>query len=265
MERLRRCVAGVMGYGPDRIDPDVPLTDLGLDSLTAARIRGVVEREFGVVVEPGTLLRQGALRAVADLLGAGETPPSSPPREPARHPADPLSLRVLSATGTPLLLAHAAGGSSAVYTRPAERLGGQRPLYGFDRQEDPDDVPGRAAEFARWIRRALPSSPWIVGGWSYGGVLAQEAARLIPVRHRLRSRPARLGAAAARPTWSHPSRRGAPPLRGLRRPCGTHPRQPVRPAVRRTRRPGRPRARIDLVLKVLGESVSLGESTPPHR
>nr|WP_282190141.1 alpha/beta fold hydrolase [Streptomyces sp. S1D4-11] len=181
MERLRRCVAGVMGYGPDRIDPDVPLTDLGLDSLTAARIGGVVEREFGVVVEPGTLLGQGTLRALADLLGAGETPLSNPPREPARHPADPLSLRVLSATGpaTPLFLAHAAGGSSAVYTRLAERLGGQRPLYGFDRQEDPDDVPGRAAEFARRIRRALPNGPWIVGGWSYGGVLAQEAARLL--------------------------------------------------------------------------------------
>ncbi|MPY57374.1 type I polyketide synthase [Streptomyces spongiae] len=163
LDQLRRCVAEVMGFGPDRLDPDTPLTDLGLDSLTAVRIRSAVEREFGVTLEAGVMLRRGTLRAVADLLQA------------------PASLRAFPAQGpgTPLFLCHAAGGDADVYARLAERLGGDRPVYGFDRQPDPDDVPGRAAEFTRRIREVQPDGPWIVGGWSYGGLVAQEAARLL--------------------------------------------------------------------------------------
>ncbi|MEB3959157.1 acyltransferase domain-containing protein [Streptomyces kunmingensis] len=215
LDRLRAVVAGVMGFGPDRLDPDVPLTDLGLDSLTAVRIRTAVEEEFGVALEPGVLLRQGTLRGVARLVdgaggaagltgaggagGAGGASGSSGARgaggasdipAPARpslpHPAQPSSgtpgvLRSFPGDGphTPLFLAHAAGGSSDVYGRLAAQFDGSRPVFGFDRIERPDNVPGRAAEFAHRIRRLRPEGPWVLGGWSYGGLVAQEAARLL--------------------------------------------------------------------------------------
>lgn len=200
IDRLRHCVAAVMGYGPDRIDPDTPLTDLGLDSLTAVRVRTVVEREFDAVVEPGVLLRQGTLRGVAALLAkpsegarrpsGGARPPSEgarlrdgmPSADEARAVSGtPGRLRVFPGTGPlgPLFLAHAAGRSADVYGRLAARLDGGRPVLGLDRLTDPDDVPGRAAEFARRIREVRPDGPWLVGGWSYGGVLAQESARLL--------------------------------------------------------------------------------------
>ncbi|MGW6056992.1 acyltransferase domain-containing protein [Streptomyces sp. NPDC055189] len=206
LDRLRGCVADVMGYTPDRIDADTPLTDLGLDSLTAARIRTAVEREFGVEVEPGVLLRQATLRGVAELLpdsGGARSPREASPAAPAapaspaapaasNAPAAPDSraaaaqgpLRVLADTadGTPLFLAHAAGGTSEVYARLAERLAGARPVYGFDRLTTPEDLKPRAEHFARRIRAVSPDGPWIVGGWSYGGLLAQEAARLL-TRH----------------------------------------------------------------------------------
>ncbi|MGY0020375.1 alpha/beta fold hydrolase [Streptomyces sp. YJ-C3] len=182
LDRLRSVVAGVMGFGPDRLDPDVPLTDLGLDSLTAVRIRTAVEREFGVAPEPGVLLRQGTLRGVAALLD--DAP--APPLPSLTHPAEPSFgtpgiLRSFPGDGprTPLFLAHAAGGSSDVYGRLAVHLDGDRPVFGFDRVERPADVPGRAAEFAHRIRRLRPDGPWVVGGWSYGGLVAQEAARLL--------------------------------------------------------------------------------------
>ncbi|MFD3309670.1 beta-ketoacyl synthase N-terminal-like domain-containing protein [Streptomyces sp. NPDC058694] len=215
LERLRLCVAAVMGYSPERLDPDTPLTDLGLDSLTAVRIRAAVEREFGIEVEPGVLLRRGTLRAVTELLETGgeaetagpqgrQAPPGDPkeretavssaadllvrgrPDTPVREgtatrPDTPTPLRAFPGTGpgTPLFLAHAAGGSADVYARLARRLDGDRPVYGFDRQPDPDDVPGRAEEFARRVREEQPKGPWILGGWSYGGLVAQEAVRLL--------------------------------------------------------------------------------------
>ncbi|GAA1914985.1 type I polyketide synthase [Streptomyces durmitorensis] len=200
LDRLRGCVAEVMGYTPDRIDADMPLTDLGLDSLTAARIRIAVEREFGVEVEPGVLLRQATLRGVADLLperqsaersrGGGATSHAAArgvePRRPrpGRGGAAKGPLRVLADTGDgiPLFLAHAAGGTSQVYARLAERLSGTRPVHGFDRLAVPEDLRPRAEHFAERIREEHPGGPWIVGGWSYGGLLAQEAARLL-TRH----------------------------------------------------------------------------------
>ncbi|MGW0104171.1 beta-ketoacyl synthase N-terminal-like domain-containing protein [Streptomyces cellulosae] len=182
LDRLRMLVARVMGFAPDRLDPDVPLTDLGLDSLTAVRIRTAVLGEFGSAPELGVLLRQGTLRGVAGLLD--DVPAPSAP--PLAHPGEPVHgtpgvLRSFPGTGphAPLFLAHAAGGFSDVYGDLAARLDGHRPVYGFDRLEHPDDVPARAAEFARRIRQIRPEGPWTLGGWSYGGVVAQETARLL--------------------------------------------------------------------------------------
>ena len=183
LDRLRMLVARVMGFAPDRLDPDVPLTDLGLDSLTAVRIRTAVLGEFGSAPELGVLLRQGTLRGVAGLL---DDAPAPSPAPPLAHPGEPVHgtpgvLRSFPGTGphAPLFLAHAAGGSSDVYGHLAARLDGHRPVYGFDRLEHPDDVPARAAEFARRIRQIRPEGPWTLGGWSYGGVVAQETARLL--------------------------------------------------------------------------------------
>lgn len=198
VDRLRVCVAEVMGYAPDRIDADTPLTDLGLDSLTAARIRAAVEREFGVEVEPGVLLRQATLRGVADgLPDLAPLPGHVPPvrrlsagawgGSPAGGSGGvgEKSLRTFptasstTSTRAPLFLAHAAGGTSEVYARLAERLSATRPVYGFDRLPAPDDVRPRAAEFADRIRETQPNGPWLLGGWSYGGLLAQETARIL--------------------------------------------------------------------------------------
>ncbi|MFD0019956.1 acyltransferase domain-containing protein [Streptomyces sp. NPDC058382] len=186
IDRLRHCVAAVMGYAPDRIDPDTPLTELGLDSLTAVRVRTVVEQEFDTVVEPGVLLRQGTLRGVAALLegssGQARLRDGTPVADgTGTVSGTPGRLRTFPGTGplAPLFLAHAAGGSSDVYGRLAARLDGSRPVLGLDRLDGPDDVPGRAAEFARRIREVRPDGPWVVGGWSYGGLLAQETARLL--------------------------------------------------------------------------------------
>ncbi|HET7074741.1 MAG TPA: acyl carrier protein, partial [Mycobacterium sp.] len=59
-ERLRARIAAVMGYG-DRsaVDPTVPLTELGLDSLMAVRIRNTARTDFGAE-PPVALLLQGA-------------------------------------------------------------------------------------------------------------------------------------------------------------------------------------------------------------
>ncbi|MDT3396041.1 beta-ketoacyl synthase N-terminal-like domain-containing protein [Streptomyces sp. B1866] len=259
VDRLRAVVAEVMGYRPDRIDPDTPLTELGLDSLMAARILAAVQAEFGTAIEPRVLLRHGTVSAVVALLdgreaGPGERAASAGgvlPRDAAerlvahaweavtgappsgveddlglagRDPEflerfaavlgeragqqvavadltggpgtvagiaavvrpgleEPVSgpLRTLRAEGSrpPLFLIHPAGGSAAVYRGLADRLGADQPVVGLERLPELTEVSERAAAYARLVREASPAGPWAVGGWSYGGVVAQETARLL--------------------------------------------------------------------------------------
>ena len=310
-DRLRGCVAQVMGYPPESIGADTPLTELGLDSLQAVRILSVIKHEFGVELAPKVLLRQGTVAQVVALLDGdgdgdgggnsdsdsdhdnsgsesaeaveasvdtaplsvhtcaedcigteltGDNEPDSAPKrgilprdatermvarvweavsgrdlagvdqelaalarcpqlaaslaqalgEQLGQPLDPAGLvgdvptvaaiaerlrplletpvrgpvRVLRAEGnqTPLFLVHPAGGSTAVYRALIQRLGRDRPGYGLERLSEADgvlEVAEQAAEYVRLIRELRPQGPWAVGGWSYGGMVGQEIARLL--------------------------------------------------------------------------------------
>ncbi|HET9172309.1 MAG TPA: type I polyketide synthase [Actinospica sp.] len=256
-DRLRTIVAQVMGYAPQSIDDATPLTELGLDSLHAVRILGMVEREFGIALPPRSVLRKGTIADVAELLSAPESapPPSKgvKPRDATERliaqawtdvTGDPIAdvtapltalttdqhlaaelvsvlaerigmplpaidhldrapsvgaiadvirplletpvdgpIRVLRAEGdrTPLYLIHPAGGTSAVYRGLVDRLGADQPCFGLERLQDTEfpEVTDKAAEYARIIRERRPEGPWAVGGWSFGGAVGQEVARLL--------------------------------------------------------------------------------------
>ncbi len=65
---LAGLVAGMIGLAADEVDRRVPLTRLGLDSLSAMRARGVVERDFGLSLPIPLLLRGAGLAEIADHL-----------------------------------------------------------------------------------------------------------------------------------------------------------------------------------------------------
>ncbi|WP_410565507.1 beta-ketoacyl synthase N-terminal-like domain-containing protein [Amycolatopsis sp. cmx-4-61] len=89
---LTRIVAAVMGLSPDRLDPDTPLVELGLDSLMANRIREAVRRELGADPDPAAVLRGATLADLnRDLAPRGDEPPA---RGRAWDAADRLVLRL---------------------------------------------------------------------------------------------------------------------------------------------------------------------------
>ena len=70
-DRLCVRMAAVMGYAdPAAVDTTQPLTEMGLDSLMAVRIRNTARADFGVE-PPVALLLQGATLGdvAADLIG----------------------------------------------------------------------------------------------------------------------------------------------------------------------------------------------------
>lgn len=72
---------------------------------------------------------------------------------------------------------HAAGGTTEVYRALAERLGDERPVYGLERLDDAPTVTEKARRYAEAVAAVHPDGPCLLGGWSFGGFVAQETAR----------------------------------------------------------------------------------------
>ncbi|MFC8678113.1 beta-ketoacyl synthase N-terminal-like domain-containing protein [Streptomyces griseorubiginosus] len=158
--RLCHHIAAVTGHPAGRISPATALADLGLDSLMAVRIRTALEREFAVQLPLRDLLGATTVQALADRIRPG-------------------AVRPLHVTGDrpPVFLVHAAGGTSEVYRALAERLGDDRPVYGLDRLKDARTVTEKARRYAEAVTAVHPDGPVLLGGWSFGGFVAQEIAR----------------------------------------------------------------------------------------
>ncbi|MER7479290.1 type I polyketide synthase [Streptomyces sp. NPDC126510] len=166
LARLTQHVSAVTGHSPARIAPGTAWADLGLDSLMAVRVRTAVEREFGVEL------------TLRDLFAAATVEDAAARVERALH-RDDTPVRPLRATGSrpPLFLVHAAGGPVSVYGTLTELLGDDQPVYGLERVEEAGTVPEKARRYAEAINTVRPDGPLLLGGWSFGGFVAQETAR----------------------------------------------------------------------------------------
>ena len=77
VETLRLIIAEVLGYASNKLPSDVPLTELGLDSLMAVRIKNRVEHELGtppVALETLRGVSLGDLQSQLDDLISGGSP-----------------------------------------------------------------------------------------------------------------------------------------------------------------------------------------------
>ena len=74
----------------------------------------------------------------------------------------------------PVFVFHAAGGSTVVYEPLLKRLPPDTPMYGFERVEG--TIEERAAQYIPKLRELQGDGPFILAGWSLGGVLAYACA-----------------------------------------------------------------------------------------
>jgi polyketide synthase 13 len=74
----------------------------------------------------------------------------------------------------PVFVFHPAGGSTVVYEPLLNRLPPDTPMYGFERVEG--TIEERAAQYVPKLRELQGNGPFILVGWSLGGVLAYACA-----------------------------------------------------------------------------------------
>jgi len=89
----------------------------------------------------------------------------------------------------PFFCVHPAGGNVFCYATLAHHLGAERPFYGFPAsgesaamEETRPSLEALAARYCETLRRARPHGPYLLGGWSMGGIMAFEMARQLSAR-----------------------------------------------------------------------------------
>lgn len=85
-----------------------------------------------------------------------------------------LRARPEGSTKPPVFVFHPAGGSTVVYEPLLNRLPADTPMYGFERVEG--TIEERARQYVPKLREMQGDGPFILVGWSLGGVLAYACA-----------------------------------------------------------------------------------------
>ena len=184
----------VLELGDTPIAPTENYFTVGGNSLNLIRLLAKITKEFGVELESREVLLSPSIRSIAktiDERGTGGTAghPDSPSddRERTDDGAQPPPWLIPIRTDgdrTPFFCMHPSGGSAVPYLGLAEALTPDRPFYGIEAvglhgEADPPDVPAMARRYLEAVRQLQPHGPYLLGGWSIGGTLAFEMARVL--------------------------------------------------------------------------------------
>jgi len=161
--------------GVDDVGATDNFFDLGGHSVLAVQVIAAIEERTGRRLPLASLFHQATVEHLARLL-------DEPESCPAESSLAPLQTE---GSGRPFFCIHPAGGTVFCYRALAEHLGKDRPFYGLqavgvDGVRAPHTrVEDMAAHYAAAIRGVQPAGPYLLGGWSLGGILAFETARLL--------------------------------------------------------------------------------------
>ncbi|MFF4919420.1 amino acid adenylation domain-containing protein [Kitasatospora sp. NPDC001261] len=168
---------------PAGFDVTANFFDLGGDSMLAVRMMARIRQCTGRSLPVATLLARPTVEALAGVL-----------RERAEDEGR-AALVTVRGTGArpPLFLVHPVGGDVLCYAGLAALLDGDQPVHALqypeaDAEADPGAQPAPrtvaelAAHYADAITARFPDGPYRLGGWSMGGVIALETARLLTDR-----------------------------------------------------------------------------------
>lgn len=176
-----RILAGIYAEmfdtAPEKLSATANFFDLGGTSLDILRLRSMVAQRLGA---PGlqiiTVLMAPTVRELAARLGEdGATV----------RPYDPIVPMQVVGDKTPLFCVHPGVGEVLVFVNLAKYFVGDRPFYalrarGFNEGEKPfENFEEMVATYVDAIRAKQPHGPYAVAGYSYGGAVAFEMAKVL--------------------------------------------------------------------------------------
>ena len=147
--------------------------DLGGHSLMVARIFAEIERTLGKRLPLATLLQMPTVETLASRV-----------RQATRSEDDgPLVAIQSEGTRPPFFGIHGRDGNVLLYRKFSQLLGKDQPFYGLQSQGldgkpiARTSVETMVAYYLEGMRKVQPQGPYLLGGYSFGGLAAYEIAR----------------------------------------------------------------------------------------
>jgi thioesterase domain-containing protein/acyl carrier protein len=147
--------------------------DLGGHSMIATRMMYRIEQVFRRKIPLAALFESPTVEHLGKLLrDQTETQFSSL-----------VQIHAGAETRAPIFFAHPSGGNILCYAELARHMGTDQPIYGLqaqglDKERTPHTtIEEMAAYYVSMLRTAQPEGPYILGGWSMGGIVAFEMAQ----------------------------------------------------------------------------------------
>ncbi|MCP3061461.1 alpha/beta fold hydrolase, partial [Myxococcus sp. K38C18041901] len=159
--------------GAKRVGRKDDFFELGGHSLLATQVVARVRALTGIDLPLRALFEAPTVEQLASWLEVSRGD------SPAR---DCVTLQS-EGTGTPVFLVHAVGGAVGPYRLLSRWMGTDRPVYAFqspglDGIEPPlEHMDALVRRYVAAMRTVQPEGPYVLGGWSMGGVVAFEMAR----------------------------------------------------------------------------------------
>ena len=145
--------------------------DLGGHSLLAMRATARIRAAFGADLPVSSLIAERTIERLACLLRAQDRP---------RSPLVALQPR---GDERPFVWVHPVSGTVFCYVELARAMGAARPFYAFEAvglragEQPHDQIEDMAANYVAALRELQATGPYLLGGWSMGGMIAFEMAR----------------------------------------------------------------------------------------
>lgn len=161
----------VLGIHPISVKDD--FFNLGGDSLSAVRLMLEIEQHFGQKLSLATLFPSSMVEHLASILRQAT----------GSRLSSPLVAIQPDGTKPPFFCVHPIGGNVLCYLDLARHLGEDQPFYGLqasgiDGEGEPKSrIEDMASYYIEAIREIQPQGPYLLGGWSFGGVVAFEMAQ----------------------------------------------------------------------------------------
>jgi acyl-CoA synthetase (AMP-forming)/AMP-acid ligase II/thioesterase domain-containing protein len=170
--------ADLFGLLPGQVSTTASFFDLGGTSVDILRLKQQIQRVFSIPDLPVvSILRSPTIRGLARLLTTAA--------HTGADAYDPLVPLQLTGDRTPLFCVHPGVGEVLVFVNLAKYFIGERPFYalrarGFGAGEAHfDSFEEMVACYVQAIRAQRPAGPYAIAGYSYGGAVAFEIAKVL--------------------------------------------------------------------------------------
>ncbi|GGC57490.1 hypothetical protein GCM10011504_39720 [Siccirubricoccus deserti] len=176
---VHQTLTEVLQLDPGEIGGDSLMAEIGLDSIGMVDVQARLEAALGSVPREALMGAQTVRDLVAGLAALAAAAPT--PAETGAGAAPAIGLRAVQAdgAGAPGFWVPSFIGETGWVRQLATACAGQRPTWLLEPGgllAAGETLAGIGAAMAKAVREACPVGPVVLGGYSYGGVLAFETA-----------------------------------------------------------------------------------------